>query len=1214
MQSVAKAGIYTLLLLLSVTVWGQSDNSDLLQNIRFRNLDREAGLSQNSVYDVLQDQKGYMWFATQDGLNRWDGYSVKEFKPEPDNVNESIPHNFVRALELDGQGNVWIGTWGGGIAYFDPRKEKFFNLNDTRGAPYLPEDTASVFDLQFDRHGRLWILTSEGRLYAGKPDELGFELIFDEPFVESISISIGDSAVWIGTRKGVWSSDISKAELDAVAVEQVTNGPQADLVSPVTSLTEHDETLWLGTKSGVYRLDKVSLELRKLHLPGEQESADVEVYCSTADATGNIWFGTIANGLYVRHTSGKVYHYQSNLSEPDGISGNRILSIEETGSGLMYVGTGTAGVDRFLPHGKAFNILFEESVWKILEDSQRTIWFCMDGTGVKRFQPKTGELQDFSYDADDQNSLPSNSVFSAAEISENEIWFGTRNGLWVYDQNTESGRRAAFISPQLEALNTAQIWEVYEDSQNNIWIGTRNNGLFRLGPLRSDIQQYQLNSEFVYTVCEDSQGRIWIGTIGGGLHRLRTDGTFTVYDEFDNNFILDIHEDETGLLWISTNGGGLQRFNPENSEFVTFSEEEGLPSNVVYGIQTDKSGAYWMGSNSGLVEFHPVKMNFDVYTISDGLPSNEFNGKAFTGAADGRLYFGGPDGVVYFFPELIGKRAYNPAVNITNLLLFNERINTGAEYNQRILLEKAPAYTDAIELKHTESVITFTFSAFDLFEPDNNLYRYKLEGFDENWNEVGSQRRFATYTNLPPGRYTFRVQGTNSDRIWSLQEDRISIQIIPPWWRTLPFYVVIGFVAFLLLELGYQWRIRTVRKRNQQLQLLYESEQRSARAKLRLQELLQGMIDSMPSVLIAIDHTGIVNQWNREAEQMTGIPGETAIGGQIEALFPSISSKVGLWREALERDELVRYQKVPYKERGETKIKDIIVYPYHSTHESGAVIRIDDITEKVNMEELVIQSEKMISIGGIAAGMAHELNNPLGIVLQGLQNVRRRLDPQIEKNRKVAIELGLSLETVEEYLQKRDIVEYFDHMKSAGSRASDIVRGMLNFSRKSDVRKEYGSVEETVQRAIQFAKLDYELKKEFRIDRILISLDIVEDLPQIRMKSGEIEQVLVNLIKNSTQSFNRDSLESGEARINIQINKSDSLVVVRVSDNGSGMSPEVRKSVFQPFFTTKQRGKGTGLGLSVSHYIVTRNHGGKIEVESELGKGTAFTLSLPIEG
>lgn len=1178
----------------------QSEAAQILKNLTFRTIDRETGLSQNSVYDIVQDTKGYMWFATQDGLNRWDGYSIDVYKPSSDGNNSTLPHNFIRALELDRQGRIWIGTWGGGIAVYEPQTEEFSRFTKAAGHADLPEDTANVFDLKFDRDNNLWILTSAGNLYKLSIKEKRCELIVKQPFVESVSI--GESGVWIGTRNGVWKYNNSDQTLESL-ISPHSAGFEA-LSSIVKVVYEHAGLLWIGTKSGAFTYQLESGQLRKVELPQEDQVAVTEIRAVAADDSGNIWLGTFENGLYVQLTAGEVYHF----------NGNRILALTKTESGLMYAGTGSRGVDRFLPGGKAFNRLFDEGVWKILEDSQGTMWFCMDGQGVRSYKPHTGEMGTFIYESGDTTSPPSGSVFTATEVSQEEIWFGTSHGLWVYDLNVEAGRRVVFNNPQLQPLNSDQIWEIYEDSQQNLWIGTRSNGLFRIGPLRSDVQQYQLNSVFVYTVYEDSRGGIWAGTIGAGLHFLNEDGTFTVYDDFPNNFILDIHEDESGSLWISSNGGGLYRFYPDTEAFEVYAEQDGLPSNVVYGIQSDTSGSYWMGSNNGLVQFNPQLMDFKVYTSADGLPGNEFNGKSFAAAEGGRFYFGGPNGVVDFIPAQIDKRSYNAPVHITDFLLFNEPIKTGAEYNQRTILEKAPAYTDTIELTHSESVITITFAAFDMLEPSHNLYRYRLEGFDGKWNHVDSQRRYATYTNLPPGRYTFRVQGTNSDRIWSRQEDKVEINIIPPWWRTLPFYIALGFIVFLLLEFGYQWRMRTVHRRNKQLQYLYQQEQKSAQAKLRLQELLQGMIDSMPSVLIAIDHSGVVNQWNNEAEHMTGITGETAIGKRIEGLFPSIQSELGKWRDALERDELLRYAKVPYAEHGETKIKDIIIYPYHSTHESGAVIRIDDITEKVNMEELFIQSEKMVSIGGIAAGMAHELNNPLGIVLQSLQNVRRRLDPRIAKNQMMAGEIGVSLEAVAEYMQQREILEYFEHMRSAGSRASDIVRGMLNFSRRSDIQKEYGSIEETVQRAIQFAKLDYQLKKHYRIDRIRINLNFSRDIPQVFMKSGEIEQVLVNLIKNSTQSFPKEKIDGEEARIDIRVFVQDENVVLKVFDNGSGMNAEVRDAVFQPFFTTKQREEGTGLGLSVSHFIITRNHGGKLGVESELGKGTAFTVTLPVEG
>ncbi len=381
----------------------------------------------------------------------------------------------------------------------------------------------------------------------------------------------------------------------------------------------------------------------------------------------------------------------------------------------------------------------------------------------------------------------------------------------------------------------------------------------------------------------------------------------------------------------------------------------------------------------------------------------------------------------------------------------------------------------------------------------------------------------------------------------------------------------------------------------------------------RMRTYLKNMIDSMPSVLVGVDRNGRVTEWNQSAEQATGVPAGMAIGQPFNKLFPELESLIGSLQEAIRTHTPARRERLITQKNGEPRYSDVMVYPLLANDSAGAVIRIDDITNRVRIEQMMVQTEKMMSVGGLAAGMAHEINNPLSGVLQSCQNIQRRISPDLEANRLIAIKLGLDLELVHRYLQERDILDFLDAIRQSASRASRIVADMLAYSRGTSTDFHPTPIKEILDTVMRLAASDYDLRKKYDFRQIEIVYELAPDLDTLICDQTEIEQVLLNLVKNAAQAM----AEGGTPRphrIILRTRRENEYGCIEVEDNGPGMDEQTLCRVFEPFFTTKAVGAGTGLGLSVSYFIVTEQHKGTMNVTSKPGEGSCFTVCLPLKG
>jgi PAS domain S-box-containing protein len=382
---------------------------------------------------------------------------------------------------------------------------------------------------------------------------------------------------------------------------------------------------------------------------------------------------------------------------------------------------------------------------------------------------------------------------------------------------------------------------------------------------------------------------------------------------------------------------------------------------------------------------------------------------------------------------------------------------------------------------------------------------------------------------------------------------------------------------------------------------------------LTLRNLLSNIINSMPSILVGVDAEGCVTQWNRETERITEIPAPQAQGQPFETIFPSLGSEMDRIVEAIGNRKLRHDERIPCTIANEARFADVTVYPLSTDGADGAVIRVDDVTDRVRIEEMMVQSEKMMSVGGLAAGMAHEINNPLAGILQNLQVMRNRITHSTERNLNAAKEAGTSLEVIQAYMHDRGLVRMMDSVTEAGRRAAKIVDNMLSFSRKDEAHFAPNDLGEILERSLELASNDYDLKKRFDFRHIEIKRKYDDTLEPIPCEASQIQQVILNLLTNSAQAMAKHVDDSKTPKITLRLKREADMALIEVEDNGPGMDAETRKRAFEPFFTTKEVGHGTGLGLSVSYFIVTENHGGTMRVRSVPGRGTCFSIRIPFE-
>lgn len=853
---VLKRQILVLVFLLLVPVFITGSE----QQIRFRRISLEEGLPQTTINFIMQDKKGFMWFGTQEGLCRYDGYEFKVYKQNPKNEN-AISDSYVWTIYPDNDGFIWVGTNNGGLDRFDPKTEIF------RHYPYVEgsDDSLSnncVTSIFKDSNGNLWIGTREGglNLLIDKEEKRfkRFELKIGKDVYNHVTCICQDSngILWIGTKGGglFYLDNDQPTHWDA---ERELNHDTVNCI-----YEDSFKALWVGANEGrVYRLDRNDMKFVLLKIEMENESAgnkednkgkssilDINVKVIFEDRDKNFWLGIEGAGLILfnRGTDKIECIYKNNPALNTSLSGNTVNAIFEDITGVLWVSTRGTGLNIVSPMFKKFLLYRNDEIHQgisindnnircIYKDKQGVIWFGTLHGGLNRYDPKAIEPNKYTYFNKHNTTLSNNMIYSIFEDSEKILWVGTRGGgLFQFDREEEKfSKHYQFQKEKLSTLSENIVRVIYETEDHTLWIGTEGGGLNRYNRgndvfdrLNKPNKENRLSSNNVFCMLEDDSGTLWVGTRNGGLNKMidREEGRFTTYKTptLSHNFVLCIFEDSRNDLWIGTYGGGLNKMiNRERGTFRVFRVKDGLPNDTIYGILEDEKHNLWLSTNKGISRFNPVKKSFVNYDVGDGLQSNEFNSGAYFKDKNGRMFFGGINGVTAFFPGELktdkNKTIPGPGVVITNFLFKNKPVPLQHQDKTSPLAMAIHEIdeTQTLTLPYEQNYFTLEFSALDYRNPEAVQYQYKLEGVDGIEIHTDAKNRRATYTNLSPGIYTFKVKARNPRGGWDEKKAAsLKIEILPPWWWTWWAKIIYDMLAFVFIYFAWlSWSRHILKKR-----------------------------------------------------------------------------------------------------------------------------------------------------------------------------------------------------------------------------------------------------------------------------------------------------------------------------------------------------------------------------------------------------------------
>lgn len=802
------------------------------QNIKFKRITNDNGLSAVTTKAIFQDSEDFVWIGTQDGLNRYDGYHFKAFKNNPQSQS-SISSNDINCIFEDNNGILYIGTNDGGMAVMDKYRETFTNYKARQGVKPISNNSINqVIDLSDQE----LLVATVGGLNIFNKGSRQFELVPARGLEPDFEVR----ALCKDPGKKIWaaSNKYGLLEYDGQANKLIPHPLPASLLEKgltsettqrnnIRALAVIDGQLWCGTDGGgILIFDLSQNEFTGVIDFGLQQRYNNRITSFMTDADKNfVWIGTWG-GLVKYKLSDKSYEvYSRNEYDFNSLSDNKVSCLMLDKQKNIWVGTQDNGLNIYFssqtkfPHFNQYNGLASDFIYSLLQARNGTIWIGANeglfsyNLNTKRFSNETGIL----------NKYQAKSVLTLMEDSQGNLWIGTYGqGIIIYNPNTRSSKKILADENQ-----GGSVMKIVESENGQVWVGTYEDGLYAINPNTFAVTRYTteqgLSSNNIYSIYENkSDHTLWLATEGGGLCVLDfvTDSgrpyvkTY-LHDDTKNslssNTVNNIYKDEKGIFWIATSNG-LDKFNLKEKKFEIYSENDGLPNNYIYDIIPDKLGCLWLPTNVGLSRFNPNEKNdngsaFRNYNTKDGIQGREFNQGASFLCADGKILVGGVSGFNYFDPGTIKENKVTPSSYIYSYSRQGKEIGTDTS----ILFKKH------IELTYRENYFTFELIALDYTDPEKNKFMYILEGYDNEWSSP-SNVRYVTYTELPGGTYTFKVKATNSDGVWNEVPYQMTITVIPPWWRTTWFYILAAVVSAGIVFGFISYRTNAVKKENKVLE------------------------------------------------------------------------------------------------------------------------------------------------------------------------------------------------------------------------------------------------------------------------------------------------------------------------------------------------------------------------------------------------------------
>ncbi len=984
------------------------------QYIHFRHLSINDGLSQNAVFSILQDREGFMWFGTKDGLNRYDGYSFTVFQNDPFD-STTVSSNYITTLFEDSRGVLWIGTLNGDLNCYQKENETFIHINyqsDTSGNLY----NSKISSIAEDPRGNLWIGTAGNGLFKLSLTRENFSQIKSKHFAynpddknsvssNNISALFVDSfgILWIGTDNNLEEYNYSKENFEHYIV--TTKSPEASSFqgdNEIGAIYENKNAkFWLGTPSGLVLFNRSDGNYKLFpHHYNKFRFGWGRITGIIEDNSGKLWLSTPGE-LMKFDTDKKLYNYYRNDPfEPSSISYNSISSLYCDSTGILWFGTSGKGINIYDPKKSRFSTLVRSkdeksriagfSIRSILEDNEGIVWISTDV--LYRWDRKSGELKSYETTSNRPDDFGNTGIWSMVQSANGNIWFATSRGLYKYNPQTKTSRLFKYNQADSSGLPQREVFFVFEDQNKNIWIATENYLSEVIDIDRGRFKNFRYNnsnskSEAVRpSIYEDAKGIFWIGTNKGLLSFNNKTGKFFSYlnnpsdlKSIDNNYIKSICPDPSEpdkFLWIGTNGGGINKFNLGDKTFSYYTKRNGLPNNVVYGILPDEKGNLWLSTNKGLSKFNPVSGEFKNYDALDGLQSNEFNTGAYFRSKKGEMFFGGINGLNYFMPNNIKENHNIPKIAITKCKILNQ---TSSETGNHESVSKTTFNKDTLILPYDKNIIQFEFAALDYSASEKNQYTYKLENFNNNWIESG-KIHFATYTNLSPGKYIFRVRGSNNDGIWNNEGASLVLIILPPWWLNWWAYSLYILIFFSGLYFLRRYELNRLRLKNQLKLEKVSSDTLRQLDKMKSHffanishefrtplTLILGQIDNVISSKIDVSEKGKLHVAHRNARRLLTL---------INQLLDLSKLEAGSMKLHTEQHNIVSFLKSLFYSFESLAESHKITLKFESELESIPVIFDPDKMEKV-FYNLISNAFKFTSKGGEIIVLLKILNSSL---------------------------------------------------------------------------------------------------------------------------------------------------------------------------------------------------------------------------------------------